>query len=315
MKKILFSLMLLCCAIAGKSQSDVYTATLQHGDEVKVFHGTSALSQAVGAAEDGDAINLSAGNFSGVSINKAVNVYGAGFEKDEESGTGVTLITTGGLAVSCSDVHLEGIRVNGNINFYAVSNVSITKCYWNGSDLYNPASVIEISKCVIIGSINCRSQNIQSLQVLNSVIGAVRNVTIDSRVQVDHCMVYEDYGGALLYTNSLLVNGYVGSSAIAENSTVLNCVIISNIPANRVVENCYVVPLAEIFADGENYNYSPERTYELKQPEVWIGTDGTQCGLHGGDGWSKVPATPVLKNMTVEVDGSTLKVNYEAQTR
>jgi hypothetical protein len=107
----------------------------------------------------------------------------------------------------------------------------------------------------------------------------------------------------------------VGSSAIAENSTVLNCVIISNIPANRVVENCYVVPLAEIFADGENYNYSPERTYELKQPEVWIGTDGTQCGLHGGEGWSKVPATPVLKNMTVEVDGSTLKVNYEAQTR
>ena len=314
MKKILFSLMLLCCAIAGKSQTDVYTATLQHGDEVKVFHGTSALSQAVGAAEDGDAINLSAGNFSGVNITKAVSVYGAGFEEDEATGTNVTLVTSA-LSINSSNVRLEGLRVNGGINFGAVSDILITKCYWGGSSFYNPASVIEISKCVIIGAFDCKSQNIQGLRVLNSVIGAVRNVTIDSRVQVDHCMVYEDYGGALLYTNSLLVNGYVGSSAIAENSTVHNCVIISNIPANRVVENCYVVPLAEIFADGENYNYSPERTYELKQPEVWIGTDGTQCGLHGGDGWSKVPATPVLKNMTVEVDGSTLKVNYEAQTR
>jgi len=315
MKKMLFSIVMLCCAIAGKSQSDVYTATLQHGDEVKVFYGTGALSQAVTAAEDGDAINLSAGNFSGVSINKAVNVYGAGFEEDEESGTGVTLITTGGLAVSCSDVHLEGIRVNGNINFNAVSNVSITKCYWNGSDFYNPTSVIEISKCVIIGNINCRNVNHQGMRVLNSVLGSLRNVTLDSRIQVDHCIVYDDYSGPLLYTNSLLVNAFVYSSAIAENSTVYNCVIIANIPANRVVENCYVVPLADIFADGENYNYTPERTYELKNPEEWIGTDGTQCGLYGGEGWSKIPATPVLKNMTVEVDGSTLMINYETLTR
>ena len=312
---MLFSIVMLCCAIAGKSQSDVYTATLQHGDEVKVFYGTGALSQAVTAAEDGDAINLSAGNFSGVSINKAVNVYGAGFEEDEESGTGVTLITTGGLAVSCSDVHLEGIRVNGNINFNAVSNVSITKCYWNGSDFYNPTSVIEISKCVIIGNINCRNVNHQGMRVLNSVLGSLRNVILDSRIQVDHCIVYDDYSGPLLYTNSLLVNSFVSSSAIAENSTVYNCVIIANIPANRVVENCYVVPLADIFADGENYNYTPERTYELKNPEEWIGTDGTQCGLYGGEGWSKIPATPVLKNMTVEVDGSTLMINYETLTR
>lgn len=305
--------MLLCCAIAGKSQSDVYTATLQHGDEVKVFYGTGALSQAVAAAEDGDAINLSAGNFGGVNITKAVSVYGAGFEEDEATGTDVTL--TGGLSINSSNVHLEGLRVNGAINFGAVSDIVITKCYWGGSEFNNPTSLIEISKCVIIGNFNCKNQNHQGLRVLNSVIGSIRNVTLDSRIQVDHCMVYDDYSGPLLYTNSLLVNGYVSSSAIAENSTVHNCVIVSNIPANRVVENCYVVPLAEIFADGENYNYTPERTYELKQPEVWIGTDGTQCGLHGGEGRSKVPATPVLKNMTVEVDGSTLKVNYEAQTR
>ena len=220
MKKILFSLMLLCCAIAGKSQSDVYTATLQHGDEVKVFYGTSALSQAVAAAEDGDAINLSAGNFGGVNITKAVSVYGAGFEEDEATGTDVTLMT-GGLSINSSNVHLEGLRVNGAINFGAVSDIIITKCYWGGSEFFSPASLIEISKCVIIGNFNCKNQNHQGLRVLNSVIGSIRNVTLDSRIQVDHCMVYDDYSGPLLYTNSLLVNGYVSSSAIAENSTQL----------------------------------------------------------------------------------------------
>lgn len=313
MKKILFSIAMLCCAIAGKSQSDVYTATLQHGNEVKVFYGTGALSEAINAAEDGDAINLSAGNFGGVNINKAVSVYGAGFEEDEETSTAVT--QTGGLSINSSNVHVEGIYVNGNISFTAVSNVVVTKCRWSNSDFYNPTSAIEISKCVIIGNLNCRNVNHQGLRVLNSVLGSLRNVTLDSRIQVDHCIVYDDYSGPLLYTNSLLVNGFVYSSAIAENSTVYNCVIIANIPANRVVENCYVVPLAEIFTDGENYNYTPERTYELQHPEEWIGTDGTQCGLYGGEGWSKVPATPVLKNMTVEVDGSTLKVNYETQMR
>ena len=49
--------------------------------------------------------------------------------------------------------------------------------------------------------------------------------------------------------------------------------------------------------------------------DVWIGTDGTQIGLHGGQGWSKVPRIPVIKSLGLNVEGPTLKINYEAEVR
>ena len=48
---------------------------------------------------------------------------------------------------------------------------------------------------------------------------------------------------------------------------------------------------------------------------VWIGTDGTQIGIHGGIGWSKVPRTPVIKSLELNVEGTQLRINYEAEAR
>ena len=73
--------------------------------------------------------------------------------------------------------------------------------------------------------------------------------------------------------------------------------------------------LSDIFADEASNAYSPTRTFELLQPDTWVGTDGTQVGLHGTTGWSKVPGIPVVKNLQLNVDGSTLNVTYEAEAR
>ena len=82
------------------------------------------------------------------------------------------------------------------------------------------------------------------------------------------------------------------------------------------VENLYhVYNLAEIFTDEASADYTPTRTFELQQPETWVGTDGTQVGLHGGNGWNKVPGVPVVKDLQLSVDGSTLNVTYEAEAR
>ena len=81
-------------------------------------------------------------------------------------------------------------------------------------------------------------------------------------------------------------------------------------------ENIYNVgDISQVFADAENGDYSDERTWELKQPDVWIGTDGTQIGIHGGIGWSKVPRTPVIKSLELNVEGTQLRINYEAEAR
>lgn len=324
MKKFFLTMLVLCCAVVAKAQNEAITAVLQHGDDVSVFASMDAFIQAHEAAADGDVITLSAGVFNAPTISKSLSVYGAGFEKDESAGTDVTMIK-GNLTVKpagaeIQTLRLEGLYVNASILVgkadAVVKNMTITKCYVNGDIRFDGETALtEISKCVINGNVNGNRKNAEGLLICNCHLGTVNGFSAASQVQVDHCIVLADYGGANLWTNSLLVNGYVSSSALAEGSVIYNCVAVGNIPANRVVVNCYVVPLKDIFADGENANYGAERTFELKQPETWLGTDGTQVGLHGGKGWSKVPGTPVVKNMKVEVEGMTLKVNYDAEVR
>ena len=50
--KILLMAVLLTGALKGAAQNDVAIATLQHGDEVSVFKGPSALASAIAAASD-----------------------------------------------------------------------------------------------------------------------------------------------------------------------------------------------------------------------------------------------------------------------
>jgi hypothetical protein len=91
----------------------------------------------------------------------------------------------------------------------------------------------------------------------------------------------------------------------------------ANFNEGATTDNIYeVMDISQVFADGEIAdNYSANRTWELKQPDVWIGTDGTQIGIHGGIGWSKVPRTPVIKSLELNVEGTQLRINYEAEAR
>ena len=62
--------------------------------------------------------------------------------------------------------------------------------------------------------------------------------------------------------------------------------------------------------------YDSSRSFELnEQPAAWAATDGSEIGIRGGNGWSKVPSTPVVKNLSVTPDGTNLSVTYEAEVR
>ena len=83
MKK--FFLLMMACGVAlwGRAQqgTDVLMATLQHGDEVSVYYGKTALEEAYTAAADsGDVVTLSAGvfSFSNHEFQKSLSVVGNG---------------------------------------------------------------------------------------------------------------------------------------------------------------------------------------------------------------------------------------------
>ena len=332
MKKIMFLLTLLCSSMTIKAQSDQMTAILQHGEETSVFKGASALINAHAAAEDGDVITLSDGIFTATNITKNVSIYGAGYETDEASGTTATEIV-GDWAIATdsnkplSDIHIEGVGIKNSLlpcRYASVERFTLNKCHVYGNiSLSNTITGFIISQCIVDGGISGGNSIANNMLVSNSIIKQMDNYNKESTIKVDHCLVRDltdaDYDNIrAIWTNNVFTGS--GGSSYYRNvrpySKVSYCLCVKDSWGNNSsVDHITQVALADLFADGGDATYSATRTYELKQPETWIGSDGTQIGIHGGNGFSKVPATPVVKNLSVEVEGMTLKVSYDAVVR
>ena len=342
MRKIFFAIVLFCAG-AGLA-NDKQTAILQHGEQASVYVGINALVEAYDAAEAGDVITLSPGTFNPTEIAKSIRIYGAGFEENATTGTSLTTLNNsiilGHAGDTLRDVHLEGLHISGAISCIAdapVCGLTINKCYMDrdycditfASDVENVTlSNLILTKARIYGTTAVHATN---LLIENSYIRTVYRFDLTSTVLIDHCIIIESHSvndpepRAFTFTNDLFIglDGYWG----ARNNYVGNGCILKNclyrpqeytyLDYNIIVtkENLYTAALEEIFADAAGGDYTPERTFELQQPETWIGTDGTEIGIRGGKGWSKVPAIPVVKNLQLQVDGNILNVIYEAEVR
>lgn len=339
-KKIFLSVILAGCALSAMAQSDVNTATLVSGGNVSVFSGADALVQAHAAASEGDVITLSSGSFTSPTITKSVSIYGAGFEKDAATGTDVTQLRSdlniGVADATVSNVHVEGLYINGGVvlsmSNSKVEGLLIAKCFLlNGMTFSNSATAknMQVQNCILKKGITAANNTpVESASFVNSYVGGdLDDFPSGSSVLVDHCIV-TGYAGAYTWKNSILTywdNGYYsrGAFEITTGANVSNCVIRavynSWTESNNSISNCYYTFRSinnNIFSDitGTDFSYTPTRTFELTNAE-WIGDDGTEAGIRGGDGWSKAPGIPVVKSMSLGVEGNSLKVSYEAEVR
>ena len=346
MKRILLTIIALGCLVVAKAQNDMAVATLQHGDAVSVFKGPSALASALAAANEagGDVITLSQGTFTAATITKPVSIYGAGFETDNSKGTLLTTIS-GNLTVGRDDnttvanVHLEGFYLNGQLNVGGGSskgpleNLRVVKAFIKSTYVQSTNDNTSFDQCVIYGS--CESTGVtdvvSDLYFSKCVFRRAsfwyyKNAS--SSIVLDHCIVnaYHNTGATggtfnkshdqiLELRNSIYIKADGSGTAYVwpSGSSIQGC--ISDREEISGFENCYQVAINNIFKDGENGTYSPTRTYELQQPTVWVNAEGKQIGIHGGSGWSKVPSTPVVKNLNVTPSGTNLNVTYEAEVR
>ena len=328
MRKLFLFIIALATSTVGYAQNELAVATLQHGDDVSVFNGASALDNAHKASADGDVITLSAGVFNATPITKSVSIYGAGFEENSETNTAVTKIngqvylgTEGGEILT--GVHLEGLFFNSSVTKNVVlEKFEMRGCYVNGNLSIGANSNTLIKNSVVTGKIEGANQVATNCLIENCWVGGdINTFDASSSVKIDHCIAC-GFVGPYLCQNSIFPYYWVGAYydravfANTEGATVYNC-IFRNFSYNNQEKNdfhsCYAVDIKGIFTDAENASYSATRTFEIQQPETWIGTDGKQIGIR--EGWSKVPATPVVKNLQLKVEGKTLKVTYDAQVR
>ena len=327
MKKI-FSLMCgmaiaLFCTNTMMAQNEVLSATLQHGDETSIFTGVDALVSACNAAQSGDVITLSAGTFNlNRALPKSISIYGAGFEKDEITNTNVTTVCNNDLwtSISDGDLHLEGLYFNKTIRIYDfegdenIENFSMAKCYVPGNiEIQARISNSQISQCVVTGSIS--GLDAQNVLISNCWIGGTVWFNTDNSAVINNSIITGFQGSANTWRNCIFT-GY-GQYQSYGSGLAFNCILRSDVAGwqsyGLQLTDCYTVPCSEIFADGTDAAYAATRTFELQQPIVWLGTDGTEAGIRGGNGWSKVPATPVVKNLQLQVNGAMLNVTYDAE--
>ena len=328
MKKILLSIVALCCTMVAGAQNEIMTVVLQHGNDVSVFTGVNAFIKANAEAVDNDVIILSSGTFNVSDITKSISVYGAGFEKDESSNTNVSKIN-GQLNLGVSggetleNIHLEGISFNSHINTNVpLEGFVMEKCYVNGNVNVGANSNTMIRNCVITGAIDGGNQLADNCIIQNCYVGgAINTFVAESSVKIDHCIAC-NFVGPYYCTNSIFPYYWTGAYydravfANTEGAVAHNCIFRSfsyNNQDKNDFQNCYAVDIKNIFSDAQNATYSATRTFEIQQPGTWVGTDGQEIGIRYG--WSKVPKTPVVTNLTTTVSGERLEVDYDAIVR
>ena len=329
MKKILLSIVALCCTVvAGAQSTDQISAILQNGEETTVYYGQDALKSACTAAQDGGVITLSSGVFNSPgTIKKSITIHGIGWEKYED---GVLPTTIGGLDFQTGDdetslhnIVIEGVYVNSTINVRQTDGMIVRKSRFNGFNVSgNNAKNIIVTQCYG-DAVSCGNYDITGLTFTNCYLtGRVTNVKVGSLVIFDHCILtysysynWSDYSHSrATYTNSIITHSGGTTDIITAGATAKYCVFVKDgLNANVLSENnWFSVDVNSIFSDGgTGVTYSTERTFALTEESQseYVGSDNKPVGIND---WVKIPAIPYVKNLDATVEGTDLKVSYDA---
>ena len=242
MKKTILSFLIIgiVCLIKVNAQNPV--TTLQHNGTTQVYYGQSSFSDALGAAVNGDTLVLSAGFFTApTSISKGVKVYGSGHFPDSANIPKRTTIM-GGLNINAGadSLRLEGLFINGNINYAAASSinyVNVIRCRL-GNALFNSTSATasknfcSYEESVLNGGINFNNYG-TNFCVTKCIFDGASLVYKDNVSYMEYySSIANIAGGALIKNNiSIVVTGgynetktFIGrvSSSIIEDNIIFN---------------------------------------------------------------------------------------------
>lgn len=305
-------------------------ATLSHDGEISTYYGTSALKEAMSKAVNGDAITLSAGQFNAVNITKAITLRGAGMSIVNDSvNSHESTILTGEFTIDINDstdAHrfaMEGLYINSAVKYGKLKNAQFLKCRF--PSITYTATTSRMTNTTFIHSRIRDGFSLTSQSNAYFINCAVCDVVCPttSFLEFDNCFVKFDYSGNIGYFCSYANNTYyknciiqaVGSASseniIPSNCTVTHCVglgysgIFGNI-ASKDNTNIYVSGITSVFktysTTSSNTYISDSEQFELTEEAKtkYLGTDGTQVGLHGGNlPYDENPTTPQITKCNV----------------
>lgn len=313
MKKIILPL-LLC--VASFAHATVYTVN----NNIPSPGQYTSVNTAIAAASAGDTIYITGSpyNYNSFTISKKLTIIGTGWEPRSTNGT-VSLVDNINFSGSPEGSAIIGLDLNQITIDQPFSGLLISRnkfryrLIWN-ANINNVT--IEGNWFDYGGNTNCIETSSTSYTVYNLYI---RNNVIDGR-----CYISSNYGLSNIYLNNNIFIGNgsenafynVGSanasnnvffgrdaSSGISNSTIQNNITFGN-SDNSIVSSSNTLinnqinsdPLFESALIG---SYTTAQNYRLLtgSPAINAGTDGSNIGLSGGDGYFETNGVPGIPQM------------------
>lgn len=300
---LLTYVILLFGAFVSVAQNPI--ATLEHGGASQIFSGQGSLVEAYNASANGDRIYLSTGFFTPPpAIAKGIKIIGAGHFPDSVNIAKRTVIIPGydgygtrlHINAGADSLHLEGLYIDGDIIYDASSSISYVKvircrlvsAFFSSNSASAGKSNCSYKECYIIGGIDFShfGNNLLVKQcILNSAIGNINgDALIDGNIFLRENYPFQNVLSSVIQNNIIVGNTAVIFSSCIGSQIRNNLFVSGSIEfgLTNISNNYTNIPQTYIFVNqtGNEINYS--HNYHLKNPEKYLGTDGTQVGIYGG---------------------------------
>ena len=311
MKRIfVFLITALTCGLGVMAQENL-VATLQHGSDIQAFYGANALSEAHEAAVEGDVITLSAGEFNGCNINKAVTVRGEGADKTYLNSYDLYCTIPQGSKHTLS---FEGLRIKTAHSTEikgstGAEKVVISKCRFilGNQPFYFYTCNATLIQSDLRSESSVTADSRSNVTCLNSIfyrLGTSNHGNNDGRFDVQNCIMIWPPTYSYTFThssikNTIILNGtdfYLDSTCTSSHCLVKN--------TSGFSDSWTVSSMDGIFTNDYHLSANAAATY--------IGTDGTQIGIYGGMyPFDLTPSYPLVKKLDVTGSHKNGKLNVK----
>ena len=324
MKKILLFVAAMIATTASFAQSH-NVVTLTHEGNVQAFYGLSAFADAIAAADNGDYVTLSSGTFNGTTIDKAVNIRGAGMWDDATDPENIIsqTILEGNLNFKIPEevtqsFSMEGVFVKGvTYTENWLRNASFTKCYFNSlSSGRKKFKNVTFLNCYLMGyksnlfeldengssivAVNCYIQyfNTNHSNKINCSADIINCYLLGAFELFQYCYIRNSILSHVSFNHPY----YTEYNVLPSTTTCYNCVA-GYVNADSNYETTW-------FKNSKGSGNTALSTveglttddYKLTDEAAaqYLGTDGTQVGMYGGSSpFTAIPNYPRIKKLHV----------------
>lgn len=341
MKTRFFAIVIMAVCLISQSgvAQDKMLVTLQHGETMTAFYGSDAFKAAVAAAEAGDLLTLSGGSFTATTITKPLKIQGAGYSQDTQNFRYRTTIN-GDMAIevpgAAAGLLIEGLWFNNNVivRGEGLNDFIFRKCRLNGLYLNAINSGCYIDQCRIASELGF-AQPTSQFFMANSIAKYIYGNNGSTSNTFDHCVITSSVNNEVVanFQNSLIRNPSGAPTCSYYNNVMDLNTSVSRFNSTNNEQNTVFVhydgnndyfihsDYIALFASGDFRYYNDGYDYRLTEEAAakYLGNDGTQVGIYGGEvPFTDVPTNPQItfKNISARSSANgklSVRITVEAQ--